>query len=299
MNTPVASILDVRGPEFLGLYVVLLGAALALAYVVRRVMRGSGHVPSRRLEMDSVRTAYLTGGPDGAVDAAIAGLLHKGVLGFTAGTKSLRVERPYKSANAVRRAVVDMIEAMGRATVPEVRRAVRPVARDVGRVLEEEGLVLAPGRAAAAALAGVVPVLAVLTLGLAKLVVGVSRGRPVGFLFILIAVTGIILWALLKSQPLRTLTGDTYVVGLKARNAALRTSAARSGAALSSDDVAMAMALFGVGVVAHGRLADLKEATRQQQANWASSDSGGSSSSCGSSSCGGGCGGGGCGGCGS
>src|SRR4051812_44298977 len=73
----------ISGPDFVVLYIALLGAGLLIRVIV------SGVVSSRALRADDGRPvppptvyqlAFLAGGPDRAVDAAIAALVDRGQL---------------------------------------------------------------------------------------------------------------------------------------------------------------------------------------------------------------------------
>src|SRR6185503_4169307 len=120
--------------------------------------------------------------------------------------------------------------------------------------------------------------------------VGLSRGKPVVFLVILMVVLGVIALVLLANRPRRTTSADTVVK-------ASRTQYAAALRAPRNQDVAIAVALGGTAVLAGTAYAGWDEIRRPP----ASSDSGTSGSDSTSSSGDGGGdsgGGGGCGGCG-
>jgi len=149
--------------------------------------------------------------------------------------------------------------------------------------LDEQNL-LVPKRAKAehaARLAWIyVPLFSV---GLLRMLIGLSAGRPVGFLLISLVIMSFIAAATLVGPRLNS-RGQKLVEDYESRNAALKSSAESSAKGrMASEDLALAMALFGTSALATTLLP-------------AAGSSGSCSSSCGSS-CGGGCGGG-CGGCG-
>src|SRR5262249_37307681 len=157
-------------------------------------------------------------------------------------------------------------------------------------------LLVSDGAAWAARGVTVLPMVALLVLGLMKINVGVSRGRPVGFLVVLCVLTGIVALALLIKRPHRSRRGDRALARLKGENAALRHAPRSLSTRVSADDLALAVALFGTAVLVGGPLADLRTALMPPP----SAGGGDCGSSCGGGGgCGGGCGGGGCGGCGS
>ncbi|MBX3171282.1 MAG: TIGR04222 domain-containing membrane protein [Candidatus Eremiobacteraeota bacterium] len=124
-----------------------------------------------------------------------------------------------------------------------------------------------------------------LGLGLARLAIGVSLHRPVGLLFFILFISFVCSF-IHRVPNKRNYRGEKIVQDHLSRCAALKATADSSAKSqLSSQDLALAAALFGTSALATA----LMPAT-------SSSGGCGSSSSCGSS-CGGGCGGG-CGGCG-
>ncbi|HYO70152.1 MAG TPA: TIGR04222 domain-containing membrane protein, partial [Archangium sp.] len=101
--------------------------------------------------------------------------------------------------------------------------------------------------------------------------------------------------------PRRTLRGDTALAQLRRDNEALRTTAKADGAwgAMNSGSVAMAVALFGTGLLATSGLGDLRDylvppGSAGGDVSFGDSGGGDSGGGDGGSSCGGG----GCGGCG-
>lgn len=122
-------------------------------------------------------------------------------------------------------------------------------------------------------------------LGVARMLVGMTRARPVGGLIVLLVVNFLISLATCRPGR-RNQRGERVLRDHLSQCAALQSTAGSSAKGnLSSEDLSLAMALFGTSALATALMPA------------PSSSSGcGSSSSCGSS-CGGGCGGG-CGGCG-
>lgn len=99
-----------------------------------------------------------------------------------------------------------------------------------------------------------------------------------------------------EQKAVRTRRGQYALRHLRQTNAALRSSAVAAAATLAGADLALAVGLWGAGVLTGSPLDSLRMALRPSTAS--GSDGSGGSGSCGSSggsSCGGGCGGG-CGG---
>ena len=129
------------------------------------------------------------------------------------------------------------------------------------------------------------PLLLALCFGLAKLIIGVERGKPVAFLAILVLVT--VFLAIVRFGSINSATGEGQ--GLLKRE---RERSDRMRRAPMRDEMGTSVALFGTAVLAGSEISAFHTLRSR------SSDGGGD----GGSSAGGGdggCGGGGCGGCGS
>jgi uncharacterized protein (TIGR04222 family) len=300
-------LMGLRGPDFLKVYLGLFTVATATALVLRRALRGpGGDVPreiAARLEPEEV--AYVAGGGRLAINTALASLYRQGALRLTAGTRALQAVRlPDAGSSALAQGIYQFI-----ATAPS--RSVRGVHRNFPVELPSRrplalGLVMPGPRRAAVGAVCVLPLLMVFLLGLSKLVVGLSRGRPVGFLVLLLALTTMVGIVMVATTPLRTLAGDRVLQSLRTAHAALKSTAGSRSMALAPAEVALAVGLFGPAVLSGaGEMNDLRQAMTPTNSGFGSScgsgcgSSGGSGCGGGSSCGGGGCGGGGCGGCGS
>ncbi len=305
----LTDLLDLPGPQFLGAYAVLFGVALVLLFVIRRAMRGAGDEPSAgAADLSSLETAYLCGGPNRVIDAAVLRLVHREVVALDAaeGHLTRRAKEPPANAHPVEQAIFNATEGEGGMELPGVRERATPAAQQLRGRLESLGLVVPQSKMALIRMAAAAPGLLVVLLGLTKMFLGMSRDRPVGFLVMMLIGSVVVL--VILSTLLRTRRGDRLLARLKDENAALEFSARRADNLLDSDLV-LAVAVFGPAVLLGGPLAAMPAALYRSPARAASSSSDSSwwswSSSCGSSSggdggCGGwgGCGGGGgCGGC--
>lgn len=179
---------------------------------------------------------------------------------------------------------------------PVLRQAARPALDAVRGQLRPLGLVMSDAQAVDVRTVPTLLVLAAAVPGGVRLALGMAAGRAVGYLVALLVLTLVIALLFFRRPAPRTHRGDRLVRSLRRTNAALRTSAAAAAAGLAGADLALAVGLWGPGVLAGSPLDDVRRLL--QPAGTASSDSGGGSgdgSSCGGGSCGGGCGGG-CGG---
>lgn len=299
---------DLPGPQFLGLFIGGGFVALFIAIVVKYLL--AGPAPSRveglgRLRSDQL--AYLVGGLEHAVETAVAGLNHSGALVIADGAVKAVDREPQLSADGVYRGIVDHgdlpdlerfvlddVRASGETTVAallERAKAFEPALRDA---LVADGLLVADPDALR--LKAMLPALIWCAFGAIKVLVGVSRDKPVGFLVVLVIALFAVAYAATKA-PRRTRRGDEVVDDAKVQYAALETTASSAPLQLSGHDMSLAYAMFGTVVLAPA----LATFMPSYQRSLLASTSGGSScgSTCGSScgsSCGGGCGGG-CGGC--
>lgn len=283
---------DLRGPEFLGLYVLLLLLCQAAAALLRRTLSGpGGPAGPRLLDLQFVEVALLAGGPERAFDAAVARLAAAQALEVDATGRTLCPRGEARGASALERLVLERSGPPPGTSIPRVRAEVAPALRVPEARLVALGLRPA-GRGASLAPAALQMTLAVF--GFGKVLVGASRHRPVGFLVVLLVLTVGLGVAWLLAGPRRSRLGDAALAAIQHRNAGLR-SAAGAGSA----DVGLSVALFGAAALAGTPLAQVALALRPRAGAGSSSDHG--ASGCSSSGCsgGGGCGGGGCGGCGS
>jgi uncharacterized protein (TIGR04222 family) len=150
--------------------------------------------------------------------------------------------------------------------------------------LIQRGLLMDRGEWLQLGFFAVLPLLALMVFGAAKVFVGQSRDRPVEFLLFFLFVTACVVAARWSGTDKRT------KAGLAVRDDAL-DSFTRLSQAHTADETGMAVALFGTSILATSELGDF-----HRMRSSGSSDGGGGSGDGGGD---GGGGGGGCGGCGS
>jgi uncharacterized protein (TIGR04222 family) len=310
--------LDMPGPEFLTFYVVLFLAAVAGAACLRWLLRQPGDAPlPEALALSPYEVAYLSGGEEQVVNAAIARLVHEDALAVDSINRKLtaRGDGPPTDASELERAVYSAVKGDAAETVAAVRAAAASKLAPVRRRVYELGLLVLDDQAEIARFLPLFLVLLVPLFGVVKIFVGISRDRPVLFLVMLCIISVIVAVLGFGRSVHRGRRGDRALAQLRADNSALEYQIARRADELSGDDLVLAVGLFGIGVLAGagGPLGRLPSALRAPSplSTTAASTSNSSSgcgffpswtSSCGgASSCGGGgssCGGGGCGGCG-
>lgn len=289
--------LDLKGPEFLALYLTLAGIALPVGAVLRMIASGPGDVPGALdLDLDPYEVAYLADGEERVVNAAVASLVNAECLEVAALARTLKRVKPRApDVHPMEAAAYDAIDPKDATTISTLRSRVSLNALESAVTPIRRQLVLDENRAIEVRMLTVAPLALVMLLGGAKLMIGLSRDRPVGFLLFLLFGTLVLIAALASWKPHRTGRGNAALRELRKRNAALASTASHGAWRLASSDLVLSIGLFGMGVLASatGPLATLGNTLKPppQQRSGSSCSSG-----CGSS-CGGGCGGG-CGGCG-
>jgi len=173
--------------------------------------------------------------------------------------------------------------ASGEATPSTAWNAGRTHAARIAAKLEQAGLLV--NRASNfAALALPTAVLgAVLTLGVIKLLVGLNRGKPIGFLVLLIAATAMTM-IFFGRKPWRTQQGDNVLSKLRKENKKLKKAPESEAQLLMQWSLYDASAMLLAGGAAASLYEWIKPKTSGNGSSW-----GGCGTACG--------GGGGCGGC--
>ncbi|MDB6025570.1 MAG: hypothetical protein JWM68_1793 [Verrucomicrobiales bacterium] len=295
----VANPFNWTGPTFLGFFFWLCVACFGAATVLRWKSREPGELESEDYStMDPYSMAFLNGGRILAVNSAIANLIERKVIRADASDRKLYlVSSLPDDAPPLEKALVASIGSGE--TIANVRAAAKPVVTAMMQQLQNHGLIVSDEQASkaqwTATLLALVPVL----LGIVKIGVGLSRGKPVLFLLIGCAVAAVAAFIAFARRPHRSRRGDVALELLKASYRKLENLKWHPGA-LTPEQLAMGIGLFGMTALAGTAMADLQTTLRPRGS--VDGGSGGCGSSCGGGggSCGGGggCGGGGCGGCG-
>lgn len=283
-----ANPLDWNGPDFLLLYAGLTVAALVLGHIgLRRLDQPtyppSGAAPER---LDLVDLAYLAGGPRRVADLALLMLIARGgarveaagdrIVPTPAGAALPPEFAPFRACASGPTRRRDFVHRVtGCLAAPRARLVARGLARDRGGRLQAGVLPL-------------LPLLLTLVFGLAKVGVGLSRDRPIGFLVVMILVAAGGGWFLIATHP----PAWASRAGLGAM-AAYRRLHARAARAPRESELPHAFALGGSAVLAGTAYASYRAALDPPRADSGSSSgcSGGGDSGGGDSGGGGGCGG--------
>jgi uncharacterized protein (TIGR04222 family) len=291
--------LELRGPQFLVLYVLTAGAAVMVAAVLRWLLRQPADAADPPAELSPCDVAYLAGGTHLAINAALTRLIHEKCLKLDATNGTVAVERPAPAdAEPLESALHAACAVESKPTLAWLHRQAGDEAAAIRSRLRELGLLVDSAHLPAVLLVPMTVIAAALAFGAAKLVIGVQRERPIGFLIALMAIQGVAMIGFLW-PPFRSRRGDRLLAQLRRDNTALRTGASLRPEQMMGSDVSLALGLFGVAALSHESFAGLRQRMHPTHGAGAGSCGAGCGHGCGGGGCGGGgCGGGGCGGCG-
>jgi uncharacterized protein (TIGR04222 family) len=264
------------GSDFLLFYSGLLALACLAAWWMPAVLRESGRSGDTG-DFESI--AVLAGGAQRLTDSLLADLHVRGGIEATADGK-LIVTEPHLPASPAGK---DLLTRPSPVTLAEARRVIAVHAERSAARLRRSGLLLREEDLSRLRWLSVAPFGVLLMIGLYRQRAGSALGEPTGFLVILLVLTVVLALIRFARIDVRTRAGIAEVNRL-------RKSSSRLSRAPQGDEVPVAVALFGTGVLV-GTPWEPLHAMRQKDG-----DSGSSGDSSGDG--GSGCGGGGCGGCG-
>jgi uncharacterized protein (TIGR04222 family) len=301
------NIFDMRGPEFLALYLLASVVGLSILYVVsRRAPPHSSRLPTsdaRRQLRDPYLLAFLRGGALETLQTVAFSLSERKLLSISKKGLIASGER-----DAIR-AVTHPLEVAVLAACASLRgigkllhdKRLKRMAEEYGAPLKECGLIADEAEYARRlpiflAVAG-----ALLTMSVIKIRVALQGGHSnIAFLVLLTALALIVAVVIFRRR--RTSAGDRALADQRTLFAQLKTQAKRLAAGGATGEAVLIAAAFGLAALPATAypLADAIHRKTQDSAGGgaAAGDSGGGSSGGGSSSggcggCGGGCGGGG------
>lgn len=275
--------LNWSGPTFLFWFVVAWVISLGLALSARKFIRES-QPNSGPITLDVYELAYLAGGSRRVFETLIAKLANDNAIRIHTAGRSLSRSGSREDGHPLERQALGRIG--GRTPLARVESVVEGWSLKLAVDLENDGLlsrrsVLGLDQLVGGAIALLVPLV-----GVAKIAVGFSRGKPVGFLVLLTLIAGVVRPILAAMPRRRTRAGDAVISDLSA-----------------GDDPVRRVALSGIALLG---MSEVSAFLLPPKAKTDGGTAGGSGSACGSG-CGsaggdgggGGCGsgGGGCGGC--
>ncbi|RZT88236.1 uncharacterized protein (TIGR04222 family) [Pseudonocardia sediminis] len=257
----------ISGSTFLFVYAVIalvtLGAILRVRHTLRAgVPAGSGELDSRPEDV-----AYLNGGRDLAVYAALSAMRVDGSITTGDGVAGMvraggpvpahgtRLQRAIHAATTRLTRRRGLVHAAGvDSELDEIRdRLVR-----TGLLLSEAARNRHRGTA--------FWMLAVLLLGLVRVMAGTANGRPVGYMILAMLLVGGVFLALLLRTPERTSAGDVVLAEQRERHAALSPSMHPDWGSVGAGAAALSVGVFGVGALVAAQPAFAEELEAQQSA---------------------------------
>lgn len=272
-------VLDWTAGPFLTLYVLLYIGCLIASIIIARATLADGRPGT---VADPEEAAVLGRGRERLGEVIASRLLERGALKVEKG--KLVPQPGARGESATESTILALPSPIAWS---KLRKVTDAAAAEIEQRLVRRGLMQEDGDAMRAALFACLPLFGLLALGLAKAVIGSSRGHPVGFLVFCMVVTAITIFVRWMGASRQTRAGREAVLEAVERADRLKLAPAHG-------EAAMAVALFGTGVLAASELGDF----HRMRASNSDGGSGGSDSGGGDSG-GSGCGGGGCGGCGS
>jgi uncharacterized protein (TIGR04222 family) len=198
---------DWPGPAFLALYAALSAAAFAAVLVWRHLIdisdRASGRAAAPGLGM--LELAYLAGGAERACDAAVVALLQQDAVRLEKDGQRLVAGPDQPGLSSVLCGFRDAAVA-GRSRSRLIRTAAAALA-PVRRVLEARGLIWSRTARSRLLWPSALLLLGLYLFAAVKIVVGLERGRAIGFLVTLVIVDLFISIFLLVRLGQRTRAG--------------------------------------------------------------------------------------------
>jgi uncharacterized protein (TIGR04222 family) len=282
-----------HGTEFFGFYLPAYAATFVLALSLRRVWsKSSPTTNAADPTLDAAETAYLAGGTSASVNTALASLVARRVVVLDEEKKFRLAGDVPNKLTALEQAVCQSVENRTAAKASEIRTDVADTCDEIDNRLIEHGLLVDDDHRTLALIAPLFLAMAVPTLGLVRLGIGIWSGRPVGFLVAVLVVTAVLSLIVFARKPFRSSRGTALLRQLRTDNGRLQ----RAGASDTCvPDVAMGVALFGVGALAGGEFEQLRKSLARPtvESSYSSGCGGGCSGGggCGGGGCGGGCGG--------
>lgn len=274
------------GAAFLTLFWSLCIAGIAFVSWARRAWALPAEALPPNTPLDAYALTRLQDKGEMPIDAAIANMILQGQMAVGRDRRVARSGLPPTSP--WERLIWDAL-GMGSRDLHLVRSSLEHRAEAFDAELQRLGLLIAPQRRQNIQLTTVAVSVGLLFLGGSKILVGLSRERPVGFLAISCLVILILFGWAFATAPRRSRRGDALLETLRQRHGrgSLSLPAQFGG---STGGLVLGMALWGYSEMDAFGLSEQRLIMRPPAAS--SGDGGGSDGGDG------GCGGGGCGGCG-
>jgi len=278
-------VLDMNGPDFLRFFTVLSFICFIVAVIARYLLARTSRPVDERARLGLYESSFLAQRMPGVKTAAALKLVEEGKIILGADGQISFASDPSNEHPIEGRLLREARIKTGK-KLYECFKSLDVFQSSLLETLEPTGLVLNQEERRRTQLVPALIMVAPLLLGIAKIVIGMQRERPVGFLVVESVIVLIIAIAFGCLPCITSRQGDAWVEKAQWK----QKSSSQSGA--SPEQVALIAGVVGVTALSSSQHLYFKRSV-------ASPYSGGTDggSSCGGG--GGGCGGGGCGGCGS
>ena len=246
---------NLSGPEFLVLYALVTLGAFGLAWLTRVSMSvGDDPAAPTSRDLTSEEIAYLAGGDAMVINASMAKLVHGGIIAQNPETKVLESRQGLPaSPTSLDRVIYDATQE-GSATYGVIWKDGADHFDSIRDKLRSYGLLVTPTRNQRLQNVSFLIAMAPPAVGLVKILLGMSRGRPVAILMILCMVTTALAWCLFRRPVFRTRQGEDTLNLLRNEHAALETQGTQMLTGLSAGDLMLAVALFGLPLLGGSQL---------------------------------------------
>lgn len=285
----------ISGPTFLVLYgLVAVGVGLAWFWTREQARNAAPRhkQPITELTRRPQDLAHLNGGAQLAILAMLSAMRLQGTIALSRGT--------VRAAGHLEPGANELEQAIHRSATRPVHRTALPAQPPVRaalaaseRRLERAGLLVStPARQRIKRIA--LLMVAVGALGVVRLVAGLANWKPVGYLFLALAVVLVAAIVMLSSTPRRTRLGDRTLAQLRSGRHDLDPELKPDWVVYGASAAALGVGLYGLDALwaSDPAMAVELAAKRASGGQAASGSEGGDSGSCGGGGgCGGGCGG--------
>lgn len=303
------NVFDWDGPVFLAFYAVCLIIALFWSSRLHGREMKRFDVPGEPVLNDPYEVAYLSGGASRVAQLAVVRLIAAGKVRWEKKIFGDRLilagDSSQSGLKTAEKAILDAIRSRGDKGLKaaEAGLQVGPAVQALEIRLAKLGLRPTASEKSAAAISKTWPIFLLLILGAIKLMVGLSRDKPVAFLVVALFITLILGFVMARTGGYLTPAGMNLLGKLRLQHQDRRSMRVSSPA----EDVAgvsLGVALFGASSLSAVAGMEHLHKDLAKQVGPGGGDGGGGgcgaggTSGCGTSGCSSGCGGGGCGGCG-
>lgn len=218
MAAGIPNPLDLAGPPFLTLFATLAAGAIAIGLLLRRVFLPAGDPAVTADSLEPLEIALLAN--DGRLRCAATGLASLVVVPESPGDDAEKdapagfamVAAPPSGSPPLLAAMHARLAALGACTPGEAVKTAVEVGRDEFEPrLVDRGLIVGSWWGSAVPWIILGPAIATMALGVAKIAVGVSRGKPAGFLVLGCVLLGLFSLLVVARRPRRTRQGDAVL----------------------------------------------------------------------------------------